>query len=317
MINKKILGAVALVLTVSLILLPANASLVLNLPTDPVTISLNPFANPPGVWPGTVTINGISGGPYEVNNDAYLGWCSDFYESIAPNTTYSAGLVSSLTEPTPWDKINYLLNSVTSFNMDVQIAIWLLLEVGTSGTLAEVSADIGNRYPEQPTSEALALYNEANSNGGGFEPTSDKWIAVLCVTESGVQDLFIQIHIGREGLTPGFWKNHLCAWRGTGYAPWTSLDVPFDNPGGPLNLKYWTMYAALRFRGGPGVRGAERILLRAAVAALLNAASPKVDYPLTEADVISQVNAALASNNRGTMLDLATQLDTYNNLGIS
>jgi hypothetical protein len=38
-------------------------------------------------------------------------------------------------------------------------------------------------------------------------------------------------------------------------------------------------------------------------------------YPLTTAQVIAAVNAALASGNRTTMLALANQLDTHNNRG--
>jgi hypothetical protein len=76
-----------------------------------------------------------------------------------------------------------------------------------------------------------------------------------------------------------------------------------------------TLLDALNYQGGSGITGAARNLLRAAVAALLNAAHPDVDYPRTTADVISQVNAALASNNRNTMLALASSLDKDNNLG--
>ena len=76
-----------------------------------------------------------------------------------------------------------------------------------------------------------------------------------------------------------------------------------------------TLLQALNFDGGSSTTAAARILLRAAVSALLNAASPDVNYPLTTAEVIAQVNAALASNNRSTMLALASQLDSYNNLG--
>jgi hypothetical protein len=76
-----------------------------------------------------------------------------------------------------------------------------------------------------------------------------------------------------------------------------------------------TLLQALSFNGGSTNTAAARILLRAAVAALLNSASPDVDYPLTSAQVIAQVNAALASNNRSTMLSLASQLDRYNNYG--
>ncbi len=56
-------------------------------------------------------------------------------------------------------------------------------------------------------------------------------------------------------------------------------------------------------------------MLRAAVAALLNSAHPDVDYPRSTSDVIAAVNAALASNNRATMLNLASDLDRDNSLG--
>ncbi|MBP8055060.1 MAG: hypothetical protein KA314_04430 [Chloroflexi bacterium] len=80
------------------------------------------------------------------------------------------------------------------------------------------------------------------------------------------------------------------------------------------NLDTKTMLQALNFNGGAGQIAAARTLLRSAVAALLNAASPDVSYPLTEAEIIADVNTALASD-RNAMLTLATELDMYNNLG--
>jgi len=71
---------------------------------------------------------------------------------------------------------------------------------------------------------------------------------------------------------------------------------------------------SLQGGGGSGTLGAAKILLRAAVAALLNAAHPNLDYPRTPAAVISAVNTALASNSRSTMLTLATALDNDNQL---
>jgi len=89
--------------------------------------------------------------------------------------------------------------------------------------------------------------------------------------------------------------------------------------GGKLDLngdgKDDTLLDALNYNGGSGRTGAARILLRAAVAALLNAASPNVDYPRTPAEVITSVNVALTSNSRSTMLTLAAELDRDNNLG--
>jgi cell division septation protein DedD len=115
-----------------------------------------------------------------------------------------------------------------------------------------------------------------------------------------------------EGCTPGFWKNHLADWPPTGYSPFQKVSSVFDDTS-PWSDS--TLLQALDFGGGPGVAGAKAILLRAAVAALLNAAHPDVDYPLTEGDVISQVNIALGSNNRQGILSLSTTLNEYNNLG--
>ena len=116
------------------------------------------------------------------------------------------------------------------------------------------------------------------------------------------------------GLTPGYWKNHPEAC--VGYSTNQTLESVFDVPDS-LGLDNVTLMDALRFKGGPGVNGGAQILLRAAVAALLNAASPDVDYPRSTVQVISQVNTALASLDRDTMLDLASQLDAFNNLGVS
>ena len=48
---------------------------------------------------------------------------------------------------------------------------------------------------------------------------------------------------------------------------------------------------------------------------MLNAGHPELDYPSTPSQVRDAVNAALASNDRATMLALAAALDADNNLG--
>ena len=60
---------------------------------------------------------------------------------------------------------------------------------------------------------------------------------------------------------------------------------------------------------------AAKILLRQAIAALLNAAHPNITYPLSENEIITQVNNALSSLDRDEMLSLKDVLDDYNNLG--
>lgn len=109
-----------------------------------------------------------------------------------------------------------------------------------------------------------------------------------------------------NGCTPGYWKNH--QW----WATTTPLNTVFSNstlyvPASDTLLK------SLSYKGGPRTLGAAYILLRASTAAYLN--SIYLDYPLLTAQVVSRVNTALASNDRATMLLLATELDIYNNFG--
>ena len=82
-----------------------------------------------------------------------------------------------------------------------------------------------------------------------------------------------------------------------------------------LGLDTVRLQTALSLGGSDGVEGAARILVRAAVAALLNASDPDIDYPLSAPQVIAQVISALASNDRSTMIDLAEELDMLNNIG--
>jgi len=101
----------------------------------------------------------------------------------------------------------------------------------------------------------------------------------------------------------------------TGFSPSQTVGSVFPSALAYPDLGTATLAEALDFPGGSGVEGAARILLRAAVAALLNAAHPDVEYPSIVADVIAAVDAALASGDRSAMLELATQLDNDNNLG--
>jgi hypothetical protein len=59
------------------------------------------------------------------------------------------------------------------------------------------------------------------------------------------------------------------------------------------------------------VQAAKNILMRAASAAYLN--SFAVQYPLSTAALVAEVNLALASGDRDTILAEATKLDGFNN----
>ena len=124
----------------------------------------------------------------------------------------------------------------------------------------------------------------------------------------------IPVETGDQGCTPGYWKQdqHFDSW--TTYTT-DQLAGSVFSLGGFSTLASKTLLQTLNGGGGSGVTGAATILLRAAVAALLNSESTDVDYPRTTADIIADVNAALATNNRDTILALAAALDADNNLG--
>ena len=121
------------------------------------------------------------------------------------------------------------------------------------------------------------------------------------------------------GLTPGFWKNHLDEW------VYFEDDDPIDGSKVgfvvPSELSGDTLLEALKYKGGKGLLGAARILLRSAVAGILNyeylaTGNPEFEYPMTLWEIRDDVNSALASGDRGEMLDLKDILDGFNNLGI-
>jgi hypothetical protein len=115
----------------------------------------------------------------------------------------------------------------------------------------------------------------------------------------------------KEGCSHGFWKNHDNLWPAD-YAPNDLLDEYFD--GIPSELLNDTFDMALSYGGGKEFVDAARILLRNAVASLLNAADLGVNFSWTEAEVITAVNLALSSGNRETVLTLEEELDVLNNL---
>ena len=148
-----------------------------------------------------------------------------------------------------------------------------------------------------------------------------------------------------NALTPGYWKNHPSVWQSSTYnkntgwtAPyWTGLPLrsvflthgtdpslwPILDPGRKRNIASATLVQALSFQGGDSLNGGAQILLRAGVAAVLNAQADANNanggwfvYPLTTAEVITMVDDALragAGGNRQAMIDAAAILDAYNN----
>jgi hypothetical protein len=123
--------------------------------------------------------------------------------------------------------------------------------------------------------------------------------------------------IGNQGCTPGYWKQsqHFDSW--VGYTQSQLISSVFTVPGA-YSLKgtpmgNFTLLQGLSFKGGSTLSDKAQILFRAAISALLNSSNPSVNYGMTTAQIISAVNAALASLDENQILTLAAQLDGLNN----
>lgn len=113
--------------------------------------------------------------------------------------------------------------------------------------------------------------------------------------------------LGAQGCTPGYWKQpqHFDSW--TVHTQTDTFDSVFGVTAFPASL---TLLQALQ-QGGGGINA----LGRHAVAALLNAVSPNVNYPITSADVIALTQAAINSGNKTLIEQTKNRLESYNQLG--
>jgi hypothetical protein len=123
----------------------------------------------------------------------------------------------------------------------------------------------------------------------------------------GVRLTFNNEHVASppEGCSPGYYKKHDMPGGNLTFAA-----AGFTNTGTAANV---TLKASLDFSGGPTLQDAKNVLLRQAAAAYANSIR-LAGYPLSTAQVIAQTNAALATNDRDTILAFAAVLDGYNNL---
>jgi hypothetical protein len=116
---------------------------------------------------------------------------------------------------------------------------------------------------------------------------------------------------GSQGCSPGYWKNHLLSWQSTDYSNSQYVKSVFSAAVGYDTV---SLLDALKLKGGSGVDGAVRILVRAAVASLLNSTSTGVASPVWATQSILDVNQAITNGDRDAILALADNLDLNNNL---
>jgi len=297
--KKKIIG----IFGIGLLLISTIMVVGINLPDQPVT--LNAVDGTTSYF--MVTLSNVPA-DNDVTNGVYPGWCADRDVTMVRGVNHQVTLYDSYDPSLPaafqspnWDKINWILNYKDAYSMQtIQDAFWYLL---------------GDYAWSQISTITRELVNQSQND---FTPEPGQILAIVAVPETNESDCqcsFIEVTIpsdGDEGLTPGYWKNHLGSWYT--YDPNATVASVFTLPSALSTLGSDTLLEALHYNGGNKDIGAARILLRAAVAALLNAAHPEIDYPMTEAAIIQEVNTAL-TQGRTAMLDCKDILDGFNNLG--
>jgi len=188
-------------------------------------------------------------------------------------------------------------------NWTVRYSIFMVTDTGSLSQIGggEVTdnLDINFEPPalEPSSTETYAVFVAVfNADGVLKTKLSGKW-TVTC-EEKPPQ--------GGEGCTPGYWRQeqHFDSWVLTGYAPGDDYNSVLGVSG-----SFDTLLDAVWARGGR-----ENALARHAVAALLNAAHPDVDYAYSVDEVLAGVQDAYAS---GDFEPFKNALDTANNAGCS
>lgn len=224
--------------------------------------------------------------------------------TVTPTATVPTGYTAFLGTPSDTADIQWSENLTGSDDALFEDPRLLISETLTDSKNYDVPETF--TCPEEGSDAYVDnYYTETFVNTAYLTPTGE-----TTMQDSASVTIVCQEH---EGLTPGFWKQpqHLEYWAPTGYSPSQTLGSVFTGVPAANN----TLLQALSYQGNNTITGAKQNLLRAGVAALLNASHPDVNYPLTTAEVIAQVNAGLASSDRGFVLSIKDQLDEYNNLG--
>ena len=257
---------------------PATAGEITAIGVDP-----NPIATSPGSTAAfDVEVTGASG---NMANSPTLSHCSELALGLDGS---SVVLTCDATTATPVPGVN--------FSQPAGQALLPLLFAG----LLSVDSDV-------PCGTYNFDYTVTVSGGIDFGSGVKSRTLSLSIVVTGCES---------EGCSHGYWKNHTSEWPSP-YTTSTQLQGPFFIPA-VTELSFMQVHTfamALDYPGGPDLGGAARILLRNAVASLLNAEHSDVAYPLSAQQVKDQVNAALASLDRQTILALEAELDLLNNLG--
>jgi hypothetical protein len=209
---------------------------------------------------------------------------------------------------------------------DFDVKTFTYSELLTGSDTAQLVDELLDIDEPVTTSGSRAVPDSYTCEAADSERYDDRYYRETIVNESSLTPtggtainrsatVTIDCRIPYQGLTPGFWKQsqHFDFWTAP-YTPSTTVGTVFIVNSSSVSGSA-TLLEALDWSSGNTLLAAKQKLVRQAVAALLNAAHPDVDYPMTQAEIISAVNTALQSSSRDAVNTLANQLDTYNNLG--
>jgi uncharacterized repeat protein (TIGR02543 family) len=174
--RNAVMALLALMLILSITRFAKAAGPSINLPPGTVNATYHyPGSN--SYW--TITLSNVPSG-YDVTNGAYTGWCNDetHYinngETLVDVTLYSS--YEQSVYPGDWNRVNYIINHPQGIWQDVQDAIWHYID--------------GHTMPS--SAAGIAMVNDADAYGGGFEPAPGQLLAVV-VWKAGYQTTFIAV----------------------------------------------------------------------------------------------------------------------------
>jgi hypothetical protein len=260
----------------------AHAAEVTGVTVTPTELTIQEGAQ--GVY--SVAVTSITGSiPARTPNAPALQYCSAW--TIHANGTVTCD--TRLTIPLESDR-NYTQDPLTATE---------ILSLTRTSTVSVATGTCGLGPFTLTDTLTLPSASGTEFSGGSSSLQRSVTVNVTCAT------------VEFTGCGHGFWKTHPEAW--VGYAPGAPLSSTFTMGETYADIASKTFAEALEFGGGNTIVEKAQLLLREAVAALLNAAEPSVNYEWTTLQIVSTVNSALASENAGQIETIKNTLDWFNN----
>ncbi|HEV2853285.1 MAG TPA: hypothetical protein VHC97_10820 [Thermoanaerobaculia bacterium] len=169
---------------------------------------------------------------------------------------------------------------------------------GSAGALWDA-----DRFPVDIPIRASATSVQIFSEPIGLNPDSLLWVMAALWLPTPVFN----------ACPAEFWSAApLDPWAYAGIRPTVKVQDAFREAAFYATLASATLRAATGFHGGPGLLGAAKDLVRAGTVALVNAGHPRIEFPLTQTQVVTKVDMALRSRDMAAIVKATQELDELN-----